>query len=104
MVIPPNSDITSSTSLHSRHKATSSGGQTPKESPQTQPATNYSDNVQLSQEAQALKQLESRMASADDTDSAKVEQIRQQIADGSYEINSADIADGLLKHESWLNP
>jgi negative regulator of flagellin synthesis FlgM len=54
------------------------------------------DNVELSPQALILTSLEARINQAPDVDTARVESIRQSIANGSYSIDANDIADKLL--------
>jgi negative regulator of flagellin synthesis FlgM len=59
------------------------------------------DRVRLTDSARALQEA----ARVDDhaaIDSKRVEQIRQSIADGSYQINAAAIADGMLALDAQI--
>lgn len=56
--------------------------------------------VQLSSQAQQLQAIEERLRDLPEVDSARVEQIKQAIADGSYQPDSSRIADKLIALES----
>lgn len=56
--------------------------------------------VSLSSQAQQLQAIEERLRELPEVDSARVEQIKQAIADGSYQIDSGRIADKLIAAES----
>lgn len=105
MVINPNNDISSNSSTHARHKAGSSSASADKATVAlTESGSTISgDNaVRLSPEAQSIERLESRILTSDGVDAAKVAQLQQQIADGSYEINSQSIAEKILNYEKLL--
>jgi len=63
-----------------------------------QPATADSQ-VKLSNQAQQLQAIEERLRELPEVDSARVEQIKQAIADGSYKPDSSRIADKLIALE-----
>ncbi|NLY59663.1 MAG: flagellar biosynthesis anti-sigma factor FlgM [Gammaproteobacteria bacterium] len=65
----------------------------------SQPAAADSQ-VKLSNQAQQLQAIEERLRDLPEVDSARVEQIRQAIADGSYQPDSGRIADKLIALES----
>ncbi|MFA5679688.1 MAG: flagellar biosynthesis anti-sigma factor FlgM [Pseudomonas sp.] len=56
--------------------------------------------VKLSNQAQQLQAIEERLRDLPEVDSARVEQIKQAIADGSYQPDSGRIADKLIALES----
>ncbi len=56
--------------------------------------------VKLSSQAQQLQAIEERLRDLPEVDSARVEQIKQAIADGSYQPDSSRIADKLIALES----
>jgi negative regulator of flagellin synthesis FlgM len=60
-----------------------------------QPAV--SDDVQLTDTSEKLRQLESDLGSVDITDSAKIESIRQAIADGNFKVDEEAVAEGLVQ-------
>ncbi len=61
-----------------------------------------SDDVQLTDTAEKLQQLEHSLSSVDISDSAKVESIRQAIAEGNFKINEEAVAENLVQ-ESIAN-
>lgn len=102
MVIHSNSDITSNTS-HTRHKASNmnvTADKADKVADTSSAQKTSSDDVTLSQKAQTFERLEAKITASDGVDTAKVDQIKQQIADGNYEINSSNIADALIQQET----
>jgi negative regulator of flagellin synthesis FlgM len=106
MVIHNSNDLTSNTSTHSRHKAGSVNVPATKSDAIPSPAENAVDNkaasVQLSQQAQSIERLETKIQYSEGVDTAKVDQLKQSIADGSYEVNSERLAEKLLNHENLL--
>lgn len=56
--------------------------------------------VKLSDQAQRLQAIEERLRELPEVDSARVEQIRQAIADGNYQPDNNRIADKLIALES----
>ena len=61
------------------------------------------DVVSFSDAAVALQKAEKQLASTPDVDLERVAEIKAKIADGSYEINARNIAEGMLQHEALLN-
>ncbi len=64
------------------------------------PADKPSDSVSFSQKAQTMSQLENRVMQSDDVDMAKVDAIRQSIAEGRYTVDSQSIADKMLAQDA----
>jgi len=60
------------------------------------------DSVQLTDIAAKLTELQAEVSAADGVDLERVEAIRQQIADGSYEIDADRVADALMTMEKEL--
>ena len=60
------------------------------------------DSVQLTDTAAKLAELQAEVSAADGVDLERVEEIRQQIADGSYEIDADRVADALMTMEKEL--
>lgn len=60
------------------------------------------DQVQLSQEAQKLGQLQAKINAAPDVNLEKVNEIRRAIAEGRFQINPDKIAENLLNQEELL--
>ena len=65
-----------------------------------QEAASERSSVSLSQQAQQLQAIEERLRELPEVDSERVNQIKQAIADGSYQVDSNRIADKLLSFES----
>ena len=62
------------------------------------------DTVSLSDNAVQLGKLENNVVSTPVVDTQRVEQVKQAIKDGSYEVDPARIADKLMQFESILKP
>ena len=62
------------------------------------------DTVSLSDNAVQLGKLENAAVSTPVVDTQRVEQVKQAIKDGSYEIDPAKVADKLMQFESILKP
>lgn len=60
------------------------------------------DQVVLSQEAQTLGRLQSKIDSAPDVNLEKVAEIRRAIAEGRFEINPERIAENMLNQNDLL--
>ncbi|MCE5231788.1 MAG: flagellar biosynthesis anti-sigma factor FlgM [Mizugakiibacter sp.] len=60
------------------------------------------DSVQLTDSARALHQAERPRADAAPVDAARVERLRQALADGGYQADSSRIADKLLALERQI--
>ena len=60
------------------------------------------DSVNLTDTATRLQQLDELMAGAPEIDRARVEQLRQSIADGRYKMDAVHIADKLIALERTL--
>ncbi|MCJ8167779.1 flagellar biosynthesis anti-sigma factor FlgM [Atopomonas sediminilitoris] len=58
------------------------------------------DSVQLSQQAQTLKQAESRIRDLPKVDSERVERLKAAIADGSYSVDAKRVAQKLTAFEA----
>ncbi|QBQ53350.1 flagellar biosynthesis anti-sigma factor FlgM [Nitrosococcus wardiae] len=61
------------------------------------------ETVTLTNTAEQLRETEASLASVSVVDNQKVEQIKQSIQDGSYQIDSERIADKLIALEQALN-
>lgn len=108
MVINTNTDLTSNTNTHSRHKTSGASVAVDKASSSAD-GGNLKHNsdagvkeVQLSQEAQIIERLETKINHSEGTDTAKIDRIKQEIADGSYTMNSANIAEQLMKQDELI--
>ncbi len=65
-------------------------------------ATQSGDRVALSATAQSLKALEAAVDASDGIDAAKVDRIRQQIAEGRYHVDAGKLADRMIDLERSL--
>lgn len=77
--------------------------------PEEQPAASQetgksstNDTVSLSDSAVNLGKLDNTAVSAPVVDTQRVEQVKQAISDGSYEVDPAKVADKLMQFESIL--
>lgn len=61
-----------------------------------------SDRVTLTDTVGKLHELSRQLADEPYVDTQRVDQIKQQLADGSYKIDATQIADKLLEHEQSL--
>ena len=61
-----------------------------------------SDTVELTSSAKLLERLEKNLAAAPGIDSARVETIKQAIANGEYEIDAEAVADAMIRFERSL--
>lgn len=63
-----------------------------------------SDTVSLSDDAVQLGKIDNTSVAAPVIDTQRVEQVKKAIADGSYEVDPAKVADKLMQFESMLKP
>ena len=76
------------------------------EQPDTQQESGKSsttDTVSLSDNAVQLDKLGNSVASSPVVDAQRVEQVKQAIQDGNYEVDPVKIAEKLMQFESLLN-
>lgn len=66
----------------------------------SQPAS--ADSVDLSSRGQSLNRLEENLANTPDVDTARVENIKQAIAEGRFEVDAERIAENILNQEDLL--
>lgn len=66
------------------------------------PEAKRADSVQLTDTAARLAELQAEVSSAEGVDLARVDAIRQQIADGSYTVDADRVADALMTMENEL--
>jgi len=66
------------------------------------PAANRTDTLEITAEAQRLRENEARLRDLLVIDSARVDRIRAAIADGSYQIDAASIASKLARFDAAL--
>jgi len=69
--------------------------------PETGPSST-ADTVSLSDNAVQLGKLDNSAVAAPVVDTQRVEQIKQAISDGSYEVDAKKVADKLMQFESIL--
>ncbi|UUM31258.1 flagellar biosynthesis anti-sigma factor FlgM [Vibrio japonicus] len=60
------------------------------------------DAVSLSPQGKAVGEMHNQMASQPSFDKAKVEAIKEAIANGSYSVNPEKLADNIMKFEKEL--
>ena len=68
----------------------------------TSPSNSSEDTVSLSQESQQVIELQQHLKSTPEIDSAKVEAIKQEIANGNYPLDPEKIAQNLFNLEQSL--
>lgn len=66
------------------------------------PASQTGDHVTLTTSARSLQKLSDAVAQAPVVNSAKVSSIKQALANGSYQIDSASVADKMIQFENGL--
>ncbi|MCD9528612.1 flagellar biosynthesis anti-sigma factor FlgM [Photobacterium carnosum] len=71
--------------------------------PQTTIAEPQHDAVSLSSQGKAVGQIHQQLAAETSFDSAKVAEIKQAIANGSYTIDADKLASNMIKFEGELN-
>ena len=76
-------------------KASAGAAQSATSAPSTNRAAS-SDSVSLSGQAQALRQLEENIKASSGVDTEKVAAIKQEIAEGRYQVDAGAIADSML--------
>jgi negative regulator of flagellin synthesis FlgM len=72
---------------------------------QTKPESGKSstaDTVSLSDNAVQLGKIDDLVVAAPVVDTQRVEQVKQAISDGTYEVNAQKVADKLMQFESIL--
>lgn len=62
------------------------------------------DTVSLSENAVQLGKLDNNAISTPVVDTQRVEQVKQAIKDGTYDVDPAKVADKLMQFESILKP
>lgn len=65
-------------------------------------STSSADTVSLSQASQQVSDLQLRLKNTPEVDSAKVEAIKQEIANGNYPLDPEKIAENLVALEQSL--
>ena len=64
--------------------------------------TTSEDRVALSSRGQSLNRLEENLANTPDVDTARVDSIKQAIAEGRFEVDAERIAQNILNQEDLL--
>ncbi len=77
--------------------AKSSGGAVPAAAPSSK-----GDTVQLSEAAKALQNVEKKLADTPEVNSARVAQLKQDIENGTYQINAERVAEKFMNFENQL--
>jgi negative regulator of flagellin synthesis FlgM len=93
----------------SQVQSSSDDTQVKRTSEETQPQqetgkSSTSDTVSLSDGAVQLGKLENTVANLPVVDTQRVEQLKQAIENGSYEVDPAKVADKLMQFEHILKP
>lgn len=81
---------------------TNAPAQSPAPAADTPAAAQSNDSVQLTESARTLHAL-AQGDQGGGIDTARVAEIRQKLADGSYKIDAGKIADGLMSLEGQIN-
>ena len=77
-------------------------GQTSQAQTPAQPGTNsQTDEVEITSTAQLLATLEQQIAAAPDINQSRVDSIRQALSNGTYQVDSSRVADGLLTAQKF---
>ncbi|MBI2382566.1 MAG: flagellar biosynthesis anti-sigma factor FlgM [Gammaproteobacteria bacterium] len=66
-------------------------------------AVNAADSVRLTDSAEQLRALEQQLAEVPVVDSKRVQEVRQELAEGRYQVNAETIARKLLQTERELS-
>lgn len=99
---PANSGRTGSAQSGVQNETTS-GKQPAAPAPATEQAVNASksgESVQLSREAQQLQKISEKLSDQPSVNKERVAQLKQAIAEGSYQVDSQRVASKLLNFES----
>jgi negative regulator of flagellin synthesis FlgM len=86
----------------SADKTQAAPGQTTQPQTQAQPGlVSQPAEVQITPTAQLLASLEQQISSTPDINQSRVDPIRQALSDGSYQVDSSRVADGLLAAQKF---
>lgn len=108
MIIDPNNTLGSGSATNRSRTGSGSNVQSPTDKPadsaKNSPKSAAADaGVVLSSEAKTLNRLEASISDTPDVDMDRVEQIKQAIAEGKFEINAERIAENMLKQDELLS-
>lgn len=106
MIIDPNNTLGSGSATN--RSRTGSNVQSPTDKPadsakNSPKSAAAGEGVVLSSEAKTLNRLEASISDTPDVDMERVEQIKQAIAEGKFEINAERIAENMLKQDELLS-
>ena len=79
-------------------QAEATGSQTPQPAETSRPA----DTVKLTDAAQQLNRLESQIREQPVVDAQRVDQVRQAVEDGTYQVDARGVAQKLMQFEAYL--
>lgn len=96
---PANSGRTGSAQSGGQNEAITTKQTTSTPAEQAQ-ASKSGESVQLSREAQQLQKISEKLRDQPSVDNERVAQLKQAIADGSYQVDSQRVASKLLNFES----
>ncbi len=102
MVINTNNGFNPGNSASARTKASEVGSPQGEAKSPTQTPAKASDDVVLSNEAQAMNRLEASIADAPSGNSSRVEAIKAALRDGSYSTDPASIAGKMIDQDDLL--
>lgn|SRR5690606_39094647 len=94
-------DSVSTKSTRSKPASTAPEAKEPS-TPAAPTSTKAGDQVVLSEQAQTIGRLQSKIDSAPDVNLDKVAEIRRAIAEGRFEINPERIAENMLNQQDLL--
>lgn len=76
--------------------------QAPAEQAAKQAPAARGENVNLSKQAQEIRQMGEKLESAPEIDDSRVEQIRAALADGSYKVDAEKVAQKMLEMDESI--
>ena len=95
----PNTARTGSTQSGDRTEASKTNQAAPQPAPPAE-AGKHGESVQLSREAQQLQKVGEKLRDLPSVDKARVAQLKQAIADGSYQVDADRVASKMLNFEA----
>lgn len=94
--------IRSGHSLTNTNRSSVKSEQTKTDSNASASKASLRDAVSLSEQGKAIGQMSSQLASSPAFDSAKVQAIKEAIANGSYMVDADKLADNMIRFENEL--